>query len=188
MSHVFISYSKKDIRFARYLKGLLEDAGFPVWMDEAEISPSAVWSRTIEENVLGCDAFVVIMSKNSKESEWVEREVLLAEREDKPIFPVLLSGEVWFRLANIQYIDMRNSLREALPPLLQESLSDVFAGKEHSLRSMPRDGTSFPKAKRGNRRLPVIAVAVGVVLLAGIAVALLLLNSSSGVAVDAYLV
>jgi len=186
MAHVFISYSKRDIRFARYLKGLLEDAGFPVWMDEAEISPSAVWSRTIETNILECSAFVVIMSDNSKESEWVEREVLLAEREHKPIFPILLSGEVWFRLANIQYIDMRNSLKQDLPPLLHGSLRDVFEGRGHTLRATPRDASSISKRKRGSRSLPIIAsIVVALLLLAALGIALLW-NNQFAVNFDAY--
>jgi len=36
---------------------------------------------------------VVIMTPASEESKWVEREVLFADEEGKPIFPLLLQGE-----------------------------------------------------------------------------------------------
>lgn len=111
MSHIFISYSKQNLAFARYLRALLEGEGFAVWMDEAQLPPSARWWKSIEQNIESCAAFVVIMSPQAYESDWVEREILLAEGRKRPIFPVLLAGEPWSRLANIQYEDMRAGLR-----------------------------------------------------------------------------
>lgn len=108
MSHIFISYSKKDIQFAEKLRQLLQDRGFAVWMDDTKLVPSERWWSTIEQNIKTCAAFIVIMSPNSQESDWVEREILIAEETEyrKPIFPVLLAGKRWSRLANIQYYNM----------------------------------------------------------------------------------
>src|SRR5258706_5969147 len=115
MAHIFISYSKKDILFARRLRGLLQDKGFAVWMDETKLVPSERWLPTIERNITSCDAFIVIMSPNSADSDWVEREILVAEKKSnkKPIFPVLLDGESWSRLGNIQYEDMTAGMAAA---------------------------------------------------------------------------
>lgn len=125
MSHIFISYSKADIDFARRLRRLLEREGFAVWMDEARLVPSSRWWPEIEHNIDSCDAFLVIMSPSGKDSDWVEREILHAERLRKPVFPVLLSGEVWSRLANIQYTDMRDALSATLPQGMVQSLHGV---------------------------------------------------------------
>ncbi|MBE2271177.1 MAG: SUMF1/EgtB/PvdO family nonheme iron enzyme [Anaerolinea sp.] len=124
MSHLFISYSKKDITFARHLRSRLQDAGFVVWMDETKLVPSERWWPTIERNIITCKAFIVIMSPNSKESDWVEREILVAEDSDhrKPIFPVLLEGKAWSRLGNVQYEDMRAGLSAALRPAFVDAL------------------------------------------------------------------
>lgn len=116
MAHIFISYSKQNIEFARHLRSLLIDAGFEVWMDEQRIQPSSRWIREIEESITACFAFIVIMSPDAAMSEWVEREVLYAERLRKPLFPVLLDGDVWFRLADIQYEDMRAGDQATLRP------------------------------------------------------------------------
>ncbi len=112
MGHLFISYSKRDIEFARRLRSALQDRGFAVWMDEAKLVPSERWWPTIEQNILSASGFIVIMSPNSRRSRWVEREILVAEREDvdKPIFPVLLAGDGWSRLADLQYEDMTRGL------------------------------------------------------------------------------
>ena len=53
------------------------------------------------------------MSKNAAESQWVERERIHAERRRKPFFPLLLSGDGWFSLGNIQFVDVRGG---KLPP------------------------------------------------------------------------
>jgi hypothetical protein len=122
MAHIFISYSKQDIDFTRYLKTMLEAEGYAVWVDEARLTPSARWWKAIEQNILTCSAFVVVMSPNGYESDWVEREILLAEKEKIPIIPVLLAGEAWSRLANIQHVDMRAGLRAKLPEHFLETL------------------------------------------------------------------
>ncbi len=114
MAHIFISYSKQDIEFTRYLRTLLEAEGYAVWVDEARLTPSARWWKAIEQNIETCSAFVIVMSPNAYESDWVEREILLAEKEKRPIIPVLLAGEAWSRLANIQHVDMRGGLRAKL--------------------------------------------------------------------------
>jgi hypothetical protein len=111
MAHIFISYSKQNIDFIRYLRALLESEGFAVWVDEARLAPSARWWKTIEENIETCSVFIVVMSSDAEESDWVEREILLAEKLKRPIFPILLNGDPWSRLANIQYEDMRAGLR-----------------------------------------------------------------------------
>ncbi|MBL8164319.1 MAG: toll/interleukin-1 receptor domain-containing protein [Anaerolineae bacterium] len=122
MSHIFISYSKQDMEFMRYLRVLLEAEGFAVWVDEQGLTPSSRWWKMIEQNIEDCAALIVIMSVNSAESDWVEREILLAEKLKRPLFPVLLSGEAWSRLANIQYEDMRAGLRAKLSARLVNSL------------------------------------------------------------------
>ena len=123
MAHIFISYSKADIDFARYLRRLLEEQGFPVWMDEIGITPSDDWWQTIEQQISSCAAMVVIMSPDGASSKWVKREILLAEKLNRLIYPVLLAGNVWSQLADIQYEAMTEGLRATLSPRLVMALS-----------------------------------------------------------------
>jgi formylglycine-generating enzyme required for sulfatase activity len=53
------------------------------------------------------------MTPDSEESEWVEREILLAQREGKPIFPLLLSGQENPLLITTHYVDVTDG---RLPP------------------------------------------------------------------------
>lgn len=129
MAHIFISYSKQDIDFTRYLRTLLEAEGYAVWVDEARLTPSARWWKAIEQNIITCSAFVIVMSPNAYESDWVEREILLAEKEKRPIIPVLLAGDAWSRLANIQHVDMRGGLRAKLSEHFLNTLQAHVAPK-----------------------------------------------------------
>ncbi|MFN8452489.1 MAG: toll/interleukin-1 receptor domain-containing protein [Anaerolineae bacterium] len=110
MAQIFISYSKHNIDFARHLRAQLQGAGFEVWMDEIRLSTSQHWAETLESNITGCTIFMIILSPEAKSSQWVARELMLAERLNKPIFPILYKGDVWWNLANIQYEDMREGV------------------------------------------------------------------------------
>lgn len=127
MSHLFISYSRHDIAFVRHLKRLIEAEGLRVWVDETGLRPSQHWWRRILTNIEVSAAMIVVMSPHASESQWVEREVLHADRLHKPIFPVLLAGEVWPMLANIQYADLRAGEAAVLPAAFCEALRYVVA-------------------------------------------------------------
>ncbi len=132
MAHIFISYSKQDIDFARHLKQLLEARGFTTWLDETRLEPSTRWWTEIEDNIEQCSAFVVVMSPHARESDWVEREILYAERLRRPIFPVLLAGESWPRLANLQYADMRAGQQDELPAMFVRALTATVQPVQHT--------------------------------------------------------
>ena len=66
-------------------------------------------------------------------SDWVEREILLAENSKKAIFPVLYAGDSWSRLANIQFEDMRSGLHARISPRLLGSLTALINPKARSL-------------------------------------------------------
>ena len=49
MSDVFISYSRKDIAFARLLHNALEESDLETWIDWQDISPSTDWRVEISK-------------------------------------------------------------------------------------------------------------------------------------------
>jgi formylglycine-generating enzyme required for sulfatase activity len=123
-NHIFISYAREDQPYARALAHHLRQRGFDVWMDD-RIDFGDRWWQTIVEALQASAAFVVVMAPESETSEWVHREVLLALRERKPIFPLLLRGRGFSILVDRQYADVTGGrmppddfcgrLREVLP-------------------------------------------------------------------------
>ncbi|MCB9450405.1 MAG: toll/interleukin-1 receptor domain-containing protein [Anaerolineaceae bacterium] len=111
MSHVFISYSKQNKDYARQLVNKLRDEGFDVWIDDRELRASVDWWRSIVLALRSCGAFIVIMTPESDSSDWVQREITLALKYDKPIFPLWLAGSLdtpnWELFVRTQYTDVR---------------------------------------------------------------------------------
>jgi hypothetical protein len=113
MNHIFISYSHLDHEYAHSVAEALENYGFQVWIDD-RIDYGLQWPRIIEQNLESCAAFIVIMSPNSYNSEWVQNELNRAKRKNKRIFPLLLEGdEPWLAVETTQYVDVTN---KRLPP------------------------------------------------------------------------
>ncbi|MCA9908471.1 MAG: TIR domain-containing protein, partial [Anaerolineae bacterium] len=103
--HIFISYGREDQDYARQLAGHIEKSGFQVWIDD-RIDYGDRWFKEIEDAICASGAFVIVMTPDSNESEWVNREILLARREKKPIFPLLLRGREFGMLIDVQYVDV----------------------------------------------------------------------------------
>jgi formylglycine-generating enzyme required for sulfatase activity len=95
MGHIFVSYSRKDEKYVKKLIETLQSEGFEVWIDTRDMGAGAEWHKAIEDNINRCGAFIVVMSQNSKDSDWVLSEVLQAKEIKRPIFPLLLEGKVW---------------------------------------------------------------------------------------------
>lgn len=112
--HVFMSYSRKDEEVMRRVAKFLRGQGMMVWVDNEKLVPGTpIWEAEIEKAILGAGAAVVLLSPDSKESEWVRREISYAERYRKHIFPVLVRGDenssISLRLTNYQYVDIRDN-------------------------------------------------------------------------------
>lgn len=112
MPSLFLCYSRNDSVIMRTLAANLSQARFVVWIDEDMIPVGTPdWKTAIEQAVQRVDAMVVILSPAAKDSEWVNYEIGLARKYDKPIFPVLIFGDeltaIPDSLNNAQYADMR---------------------------------------------------------------------------------
>jgi len=89
---IFISYSRKDRRAARQLAQLIHGSPHQVWIDESGIDPGEGFPEKIIQSINYSDYFMLLWSKNSKESRWVEREWNHAYKESKKILPLLLDN------------------------------------------------------------------------------------------------
>ena len=137
--HVFISYSRADGDYAYRLADRIRAAGCDVWID-SRLEPADSWWRVIVDAVEGCAAFVSIMSPTALESKWVEREILLADRHNKPAFPLLLGGEPFPIYVGTQYLDVRAG---TLPPdPFFSRLAQVVGKRDPAARATPEDSVA----------------------------------------------
>jgi len=106
MAQIFISYSRKDIDFARKLAGDLEKAGYEVWWDLTDLRGGDDWPRVIPAAIESSQFVIVVLSPNSALSDWVEKEYTQALSLRKKIIPIMLANSrVPFALNTINYID-----------------------------------------------------------------------------------
>ena len=88
-NHIFISYSKKDSKFAHKFADDLSAAGHMVWIDRS-LQVGDDWEKTIERELENAQEVIVILSKKTIASKWVQHEGSIAYGLKKTIFPILL--------------------------------------------------------------------------------------------------
>ncbi len=81
-NNIFISYSTKDAKFAEKLEGQLQAAGFDVFRDVHDIVAGRL-DRQLKESIDKTDALLLIFSKHSAGSDWVEWEVQTARDRER---------------------------------------------------------------------------------------------------------
>lgn len=117
--YLFISHSSKDNEFTRQLAHDLREAGFQVWLDVDSIPDGSIWPREIQKAVEKCEWIVVVMSAAARESEWVERETLLAQELRKPLYIALKEAvPLPLHLINRQFTDFRGGYAAGLAELI----------------------------------------------------------------------
>lgn len=106
--YIFMSHSSKDRDFTARLAERLHDSGYRCWVDVDDIPDGSSWTREIEKAVAACGAMIVVMSKDGRESEWVERETLMGMTLRKPLFIARIDdAPLPLHLINRQYTDFR---------------------------------------------------------------------------------
>lgn len=112
---VFISYSREDKKTAREIAEILERGGHEPWIDE-QLVPGQRWKDKLEQAISDCDAFLILLSPATLDSEWCQWEYSEALNHEKPIFPVIIKPiaenypELFAELDDIQYLDITNGI------------------------------------------------------------------------------
>jgi hypothetical protein len=121
---IFISHSYQDRKFVSQLTTRLREDGIHVWTDEKEIAVGENIQEKISGAISKTDYFIVVLSKNSTNSNWVNFElsaILLKEisQEQNIILPVLIEDcEIPFSLRDRFYSDFRHSFEDGYLKLI----------------------------------------------------------------------
>ncbi len=111
MSHIFISYSRRDAEIVDRFASELTKAGLDIWLDRQDIKVGDAWRLEIVRAIDICDALVLVLSRHSAASENVRKEVDLAQDSGKKIFVLMLEkiaipAELRYQLAGLQFADV----------------------------------------------------------------------------------
>jgi hypothetical protein len=122
---IFISYSGKDKEEVLQIREAIPKE-FEVWIDEEETANA----------LTGSDYYVLVISENPTQSQWVIRELSyafeLAIKKRLSIVPLLLKqAEIPFELRGLLYIDARGSLSEGI-----EEVAEFFNAQIRAVSSL----------------------------------------------------
>ena len=86
----FISYCRADEAAATMLKSALEGEGMSVFLDKSAIPPAEEWSPALKRGITHARSFILLIGTSTHQSEWVRREIRLAQRHRIKIIPISL--------------------------------------------------------------------------------------------------
>jgi len=134
MSHIFISYSRRDTVCVDKVVHRLEENDFPVWIDRQKIALTSEFPQEITNNILSARLFVLFWSENAKASPYVEAERRIANQQylagKLKILPIMLEKDEKFELpiefAHIQAADFRSGCDDtAIGSFIDQIPSDL---------------------------------------------------------------
>ena len=90
MGYAFISYSTKNQTSADAIRELFNRNGIETWMSAYDVPAGSNYPTDINRAIRLCSCFVLLLSKESQRSPWVEREVNSAISKGKQVIAVQL--------------------------------------------------------------------------------------------------
>lgn len=132
---IFVSYSHQDRPRVNVIVDRLQRAGHEVWIDSIKIKLGDNIAERINEGIATAEVVIVVVSKNSMSSKWVQQEfssIALSEisKRQPKVIPVLIdAGPVPSYLANYYFVDLTRDLEGGLD-LLINSLTPTKRSKD----------------------------------------------------------
>ena len=113
--NVFISHSSKDKKISDLLCNLMIKAGLTVWYDENSMLPNTSLTTDIPKYISNSEVLLVVLSKNSCDSRWVEEEYNYAKellyKQELKIIPIVVDDcKLPGFYNNYKWIDCREGL------------------------------------------------------------------------------
>jgi hypothetical protein len=138
--HVFISYKHEEQDFVEMLIRQLEAAGFPVWLDTERLRAGENWREAINEAIRDSFALILVISPDSKRSEYVTYEWAYAQGAGVKVIPVLLkpTEKLHPQLEILQYLDFTDRARPSWDKLLRR-LWELQGEQQPYTVTVPRD-------------------------------------------------
>ncbi len=126
-SSVFVSHSTQDKKFATRLRDALRNHGVNAWIDHRELTAGGDLNAEIKTAIQAASVFVLVLSVDAQNSDWVAKETdwALEQGEAIQIVPLLL-GQVKSAAArrflggqNLKCIEVKqDDLQAAMPAVL----------------------------------------------------------------------
>lgn len=187
--YAFISYSSKNYTAASEIRDALTGSGISCWMAPQSISAGGDYATEIPKAIDRCSVFVLALSEDAQNSQWVPKELDMAIAYGKPIIPFHiddhdLTPSFHFRLTNVQRIDACGRMSAAYRELI-DRIQDLWnpgsrragntdwSAHQNTFDTQP---VSQENKRGGKRGLLTAVLAVALIAVLAIAAAFLFLG------------
>ena len=150
MKTIFVSYSQPDEKIGASVVSRLKKETFVVWFAPEQLEPGDSFMEIFDQ-IDNCDAFIVLLSRNSAKSPWVNKELDVAitrQLSDRPLLliPAYLEPMGPLRkVADLKAVDLREGwLAKGLKSLVsqlhgeEENSEASHQSFEHFLNNLVR--------------------------------------------------
>ncbi len=120
---IFVSYARVDRPFCEQIVRTLETA-HEVWYDR-RLQAGKKWWDQIRSRLGWCEGFIYLLSPESVESEYCQKEYAIARDSGKLVFPVKIqsNAEVSEELLETQMVDFSDGLTPEAVALLMAGIN-----------------------------------------------------------------
>jgi hypothetical protein len=153
--NIFMSYSRREVGFVDDLTQRLETEGFKVWLDYRSLVPGTPWAGQINKGLDESEVILLVVSKESMASKYVELEWRRVINQKKRIILIIFEAvDLPKELEAYEWVDFRGNYEAGIKELISQLESP--AQEQHSA---PETGFKIPVLIR-----VAIALSVGVAL------------------------
>ncbi len=123
---VFLTFASADKEIAQKIVDELRERNIHVWFDAYELQPGDSIAQALEKTISASDYLVVLLSPNSVNSEWMQKELgntLFRDLiiRDITLLPVIIADcEIPKFLASYQYLDLRPDIEHNVKHLVEQ--------------------------------------------------------------------
>jgi TIR domain len=127
---VFVSYAHDDAVAVGPVVAAVERAGRPVWIDKGSAQPGPRRAAEMVRAIRSAHGVMVMCSPAAFQSDHVKREVYLADRYRKPLFPMFikpaaLPADFEYFFAGIPSLDLASTPEAERPEAIRVALEAV---------------------------------------------------------------
>ena len=156
---VFISHAHEQREWAIEVKERLRLLGFTGFVAHEDIEPGRAWEEEILRNLRACIALVALVSREARDSFWVNQEVGFVTGCEKPTISVGRAIAPWGVLARLQSVPWQTEatglkskpavreLLEANVPRLYRTLATIGVASRRRLIQGLGNTRSFEEAR-----------------------------------------
>lgn len=149
----FISHSTKNRSIVDTLVEILTDCGIPYWIAPEMIPRGSCYANEIPKAIRSCEVFLLVLSKESQESIYVQREVDMAIGYGKNVLTLKIDNSAlsdmfhfWLNTVQMEQVELQSN--GTLSREMKDNLKFLFLREIGKSAEFLKSTTTFEETKK----------------------------------------